>query len=65
MTKLFLLSGVLPVLAPGEAVAKLGVGKLMQTPGRRHTEVPPHVLTAPEVQLLNCARTRLETLKRK
>lgn len=55
--------GFLPILSPRETVSKLGVCKLMQPSSRRHAEVAPHVLIAAEIQLLHCARARLETLR--
>ena len=57
-----LLSSHLPVLSPGEAVTELWVCELVDPAGRCYTEVPPHVLTRPEVQLLHRPGTRLETL---
>lgn len=54
--------GFLPVLSPREAVPKLRIGEFVQPPSRRHTEVPPNVLAAAEVQLLHCPRAGLETL---
>lgn len=41
---------------------KLGIGKLMQASGSRHTEVAPHILVAAEVQLLDCPGAWLKTL---
>ncbi len=38
------LPGVVASLAPREAVAKLGVGELVEASGRGHAEVAPHVL---------------------
>ena len=55
--------GFFTILPPGEAVSKLGVGKLVQTPGSRDTEVAPHVLIAAEIQLLHRSGARLETLR--
>ena len=43
---------------------KLRVCKLVQTPRGCHTEIPPHVFTAPEVQFLHSAGTGLEVLVR-
>lgn len=60
--QVFILSGILPVLAPGEAVAELRVGKLVQAPRSCHTEVTPDILVTAEVQLLHCTRTWFETL---
>ena len=57
-----LLSGHLPVLSPGEAVTELRVCELVEPTGSRYAEVPPHVLTRPEVELLYRPGTWLETL---
>lgn len=43
-------------------MSKLGISKFMQPPCCCHTEVPPDVLAAAEVQLLHCPRAGLETL---
>ena len=60
-----LLSGLVAVLSNGEAVAELGVGKLMQAPRTADTKVTPDVLAAVEVQLKQATTTRLETLEGK
>ena len=57
-----LLSSHFSVLSPGEAVPELWVSELVEPAGSRDTEVPPDVLTGPEVQLLHRPGTRLETL---
>ncbi len=57
------LARALAILAPREAVAELRVCELVQGAGGRHAEVPPHVLTAAEVQLRHRARRRLEPLQ--
>lgn len=46
-----LLPGLFAVLSPREAVAKLGVGKLVQSSGSRDAEVTPYVLVARKIQL--------------
>ena len=53
---------VLARLAPREAVAELGVGELVQTAARAHTEVAPDVAARPEVELGDGAAARLEAL---
>ena len=55
-------NGLFTVLAPGEAVPKLGIGELVQAPSSGHAEVTPHVLVAAEVQLLHCPRAWLKAL---
>lgn len=47
--------GLLSVLAPGEAVTKLGVCKLVQSTCGPDAEVTPDVFTTAEVQLLHSA----------
>lgn len=49
---LYIRNGFFPILSPGEAVSKLGVGKLVQPTSRCHTEIAPHVLIAAKIQLL-------------
>ena len=44
-------------------MAKLRVSKLVKSTSSTHTEVSPHVLTTPEVELLHCATTRTKPLK--
>ena len=51
-------------LAPGEAVAKLRVGKLVEAAGGADGEVAPHVARRAEVELLHRAARRLEALVR-
>ena len=57
-----LLSSHLPVLSPGEAVPELWVCELVKPTGSCDAEVPPDILTGPEVQLLHRPGTRFETL---
>ena len=57
-----LLSGILSILSPGEAMSKLGVSKLVQAAWCRHAEVAPHILVAAEVELRDGSSAGLESL---
>ncbi len=57
-----LLCGIVPVLSPGETVAELGVGELVEPARGSHAEISPHVLTATEVELLDSPRAWFESL---
>ena len=50
----------IPVLSPAKTVPELRVSKLMQSSGCRDAEIAPHILAAPEVQLLHSATARPE-----
>lgn len=57
-------AGVLARLAPGKAVSKLRVGKLVQAARGTHAEIAPHVDAAAERQLLHCSAAGLKALLR-
>lgn len=58
-----LLSRLLSVFSPREAMSELRVGELVQATRRTNAEVAPDILRRSEIQFLHCSRARLKTCK--